>query len=116
MTAHQDPHSSPVDWDALAQCGLTLVVLMGARRAGQIATALLAGGRSSTTPVAVITKATLPDEHVERLALGELGRRPVPSPSVLVIGEVAASDLTTLTADQRWSARAGAGHGRLTHV
>ncbi len=99
VTAHQDPDSSPVDWNALAACGLTLVVLMGARRASRIREALLAGGRSSSTPVAVITDATLPSERVERLALEELGRTPVESPSVLVIGEVAAEHLSTLAAD-----------------
>ncbi len=96
VTAHQDPDSSPVNWSALASCGLTLVVLMGATRARLIAAALMAAGRPATTPVAIISNATLPNERVERLDLDELGRAPVASPSVLVIGEVAAASLSTL--------------------
>ncbi len=96
VTAHQDPDSVPVDWSSLATCGLTLVVLMGARRAGDIRDRLITGGLDPSTPVAVVTNASRPDQHQERLTLVELGERPVASPSVLVIGEVAAVEYSTL--------------------
>ncbi len=104
VTAHQDLSSSPVDWAALAASGLTLVVLMGARRANRIADALITGGRSVSTPVAVITNATLADERVERMRLDELGVSTVVSPAVIVIGDVAAPELSTLVHDQPWGA------------
>lgn len=91
VTAHQDPGSTPIDWTSLATSGLSLVVLMGAKRAGQIRDRLILGGLAPTTPVAVVTNASLPDERIERLPLAELGTHPVPSPSVLIIGTVAAS-------------------------
>lgn len=91
VTAHQDAGSTPIDWASLATSGLTLVVLMGAKRARQIRDRLILGGLERTTPVAVVTNASLPDERIERLLLSELGTHPVPSPSVLIIGAVAAS-------------------------
>ena len=89
VTAHQDPDSKPIDWSALARSGLTLVVLMGARRAGDIRELLLRGGLSPTTPAAIVTRATRPDQTTWRGSLLQLGREPVAAPSVLVIGDVA---------------------------
>lgn len=89
VTAHQDPASDDVEWAALAASGLTVVVLMGARRARRVALALMAGGRPSTEPVAVITNASRPDEQQWQGSLATLGLDPVPSPSVIIIGDVA---------------------------
>ncbi len=99
VTAHQDPaQESGLDWTALANAGTTLVILMGAARARLIAERLLVGGLASTTPVAVITSATCPDEEIARLTLGELGNQPVRNPSIIVVGAVAALDVTALSA------------------
>ena len=87
VTAHQDPGSEPLDWAALVRSGLTIVVLMGARRAAEIRDALIGNGLPPTTPAAVATNATHHDEHTWRGTLDELGRGPVASPSVLVIGQ-----------------------------
>lgn len=97
VTAHQDPTNDRVlDWDALARLGTTLVVLMGAARARAIADRLLAGGLAPHTPVAVITDATSADQREVRLTLATLGDEPVPNPSVIVIGTVAALDLRSV--------------------
>ncbi len=89
VTAHQDPESADIDWAALASSGLTITVLMGARRARSVAEALMLGGRPPTEPVTVITNASRPDETRWHGTLEELGVDPVPSPSVLVIGQAA---------------------------
>ncbi len=89
VTAHQGPGSEPIDWTALAATGLTLVVLMGAARAGEISDKLIESGMSPTTPAAVATNATRPEEHVWHGALCELGGTPFRSPSTLVIGPTA---------------------------
>ena len=99
VTAHQDDDSTPIDWDALARTGLTIVVLMGARRAGEIRDRLLAGGLGQDTAAAVITDATRPDQQVWRGPLRQLGSAPVPAPSVLVIGPVADAELSTVLAE-----------------
>lgn len=96
VTAHQDPGSTPIDWDALARSGLTLVVLMGASRARSLADRLIAGGMPADTPVAIATDATLETQRTRRTRLGLLGTDPVASPSVIVIGEVADASLSTL--------------------
>ncbi|MEM8903412.1 MAG: uroporphyrinogen-III C-methyltransferase [Actinomycetota bacterium] len=96
VTAEQDPASDPLDWEALARAGTTLVILMGARRAAAIADRLLGAGLDPATPVAVVTDASLPSQQVRRSSLDRLGRTPVASPSVIVIGAVAAFDVTDL--------------------
>jgi uroporphyrin-III C-methyltransferase/precorrin-2 dehydrogenase/sirohydrochlorin ferrochelatase len=100
VTAHQDPGAerdgtgNGLDWDALARSGTTLVVLMGAARARQVSQRLIAGGMRPDMPVAVITSATNPDQLVDRTTLAQLGEMPVCNPSTIVIGEVAALDVT----------------------
>jgi uroporphyrin-III C-methyltransferase len=95
VTAHQDPaQENGLDWDALARSGTTLVVLMGAARARQVSQRLIAGGMRPDMPVAVITSATNPDQLIDRTTLAELGEMPVCNPSTIVIGEVAALDVT----------------------
>jgi uroporphyrin-III C-methyltransferase len=95
VTAHQDPaQENGLDWDALARSGTTLVVLMGAARARQVSHRLIAGGMRPGMPVAVITSATNPDQLIDRTTLAQLGEMPVCNPSTIVIGEVAALDVT----------------------
>jgi uroporphyrinogen III methyltransferase / synthase len=86
--------AATVDWEALARVGGTLVVLMGAGRIGEIARQLVAGGRPPTTPVAAIHFGTRPDQRTVRATLATIGGASVQPPSAIVIGEVAASDLT----------------------
>ena len=100
VTAHQDPAprgrgvENGLDWDALARTGTTLVVLMGAARARSVSQRLIAGGMRPDMPVAVITSATNPDQLIDRTTLAQLGEMPVCNPSTIVIGEVAALDVT----------------------
>ncbi len=99
VTAHQDPahrheERTRLDWDALARSGTTLVVLMGAARARSVSERLIAGGMRPDMPVAVITSATCPDQLIDRTTLALLGEMPVINPSTIVIGEVAALDVT----------------------
>ncbi|MCB1256630.1 MAG: uroporphyrinogen-III C-methyltransferase [Microthrixaceae bacterium] len=94
VTARQEPGAEDtLDWSALAKLGTTLVVLMGARLARRVAERLLDGGMAPDTPVAIVTEATLPTQTETRTTLDQLGLEPVPNPSVLVIGAVAAVDL-----------------------
>ena len=97
VTAHQDPSSSQLlDWDALARAGTTLVILMGAARAAQIADRLRAGGMEDDTPVAVITAATTTTQRIERTDLKGLRRLRVQSPATIVVGAVASADVLAI--------------------
>lgn len=94
VTAHQDPGSNPIDWGSLATSGLTIVVLMGARRALLVRDQLISGGLAPRTPVAIITEATGAHESIGFLTLGDLGEDRVPHPSIIMIGEAAARRLS----------------------
>lgn len=97
VTGHEDPASGQtVDWEALAAVGGTIVVLMGAARATGISQRLIGGGLACDTPVAYVHWGTYEHQVVWRGQLDALGREPVPSPSVLVIGRVADADLAWL--------------------
>ncbi len=95
VTAHLDPaHDRYLDWEALARLGTTLVVMMGAARAASVAERLLDAGMSPDTPAAAVQRGTLTDQVVWRGRLADLGREPVAAPATLVIGSVAAEDLS----------------------
>ncbi|HCV33808.1 MAG TPA: uroporphyrinogen-III C-methyltransferase [Acidimicrobiaceae bacterium] len=94
VTGHEDPaNSHHLDWDALAHLGTTLVVLMGASRAGTIAERLLAAGMNPKTPVAAVQSATTDAQRTVRTNLINLENHTVDSPAILVIGTVADLDV-----------------------
>ncbi len=92
VTGHEDPtkDGSDVDWDALAAVGGTLVLLMGVGRLREIADALVAAGRPTTTPVAVVERGTLPTQRVTTGTLATIAddARAARPPAVIVVGEV----------------------------
>jgi uroporphyrin-III C-methyltransferase len=94
------------DWAALARVPGTLVVLMAATTAATVAAMLIAGGRPADQPVVIVHAATTSDERSVTMTLRELGRMgcPLPSPSVLVIGEVATRATITARCDAYASA------------
>ncbi|MEZ5341789.1 MAG: uroporphyrinogen-III C-methyltransferase [Acidimicrobiales bacterium] len=96
VTAHQDDASRPIHWPSIATAGITIVVLMGAKRAPIIRRELIAGGLEPATPVAIITDATGDGEQIALLTLAELGRSTVPNPSIIMIGPAAAERLSVL--------------------
>ena len=80
------------DWEALARSGSTLVVMMGATTAREIADRLIVEGRPIAEPVAAIHRAGEPGMAVATMTLGQLAELGCPfhAPTVLVIGQVAA--------------------------
>jgi uroporphyrin-III C-methyltransferase / precorrin-2 dehydrogenase / sirohydrochlorin ferrochelatase len=94
VSGHLDPTrpGRTVDWQALADGPATLVLLMGLDRLDVVAGELVKRGRPAGTPVAVVRRATLPDQQVlvgtlETIAadVAAAGLRP---PVVIVIGDV----------------------------
>ena len=85
------------DWYALARMPGTLVVLMAATTAASVAARLIAGGRRVDQPVAVVHAATTAAQRSVTTTLDALRLFgcPLPSPSVLVIGDVATRAVTT---------------------
>ncbi|MGO9456145.1 MAG: uroporphyrinogen-III C-methyltransferase, partial [Acidimicrobiales bacterium] len=85
---------SGVDWEALARIDGTLVVLMGMASRSEIARRLVAGGRPADTPVAVVEWGTTPQQRAVRTTLAGLADVALGAPAVVVVGPVAALDLT----------------------
>ena len=83
---------SLVSWDAVARMRGTVVLLMAVENAGEIADALVAGGRPAGTPVAVIVEGTMPAERTVLSTLGslrdDLAQHAVRPPAIIVVGEV----------------------------
>lgn len=92
VTAHTQDDSS-LNWQALAQSGTTLVIYMGVAKLADIQSGLLAGGMSSSMPVAMIENASLPQQRECRSSLAAMQDDAtafaLKSPAILVIGEVA---------------------------
>lgn len=84
-----------VDFTQLANPDLTVVVLMGVGRRGDIAAELMAGGLAADTPVAVVESAWTPRQRVTRGELNGLADLDVAAPAILVIGAVAALELAS---------------------
>jgi uroporphyrinogen III methyltransferase/synthase len=104
VTGHEDPskHDDPdgvatgdrsVDWDAVARVGGTIVILMGVARWPAISRRLVEGGLDPDTPAAAVQWGTRPEQRSIRATLATLGDHELASPSVIVVGVVAAEQL-----------------------
>ena len=92
VTGHGKTAESNPDWATLAKLNLTLVIYMGIARCAEIQAALLAGGKSPSTPVAVVQSATGAAQAQLITTLGQLpadlAASRIGSPSIIVIGDV----------------------------
>jgi uroporphyrinogen III methyltransferase / synthase len=88
------PAEGGTNWEALAEAGGTIVVLMGAGHRGRVAERLMAGGMSPATPVMAVQWGTEPQQTTTRTTLAELAATELAPPVTMVIGEVAALDLS----------------------
>jgi uroporphyrin-III C-methyltransferase len=95
LTGHAQRGARLPDWTRLAatarEAHLTLVIYMGVSSAGRIQEELLAG-LPPDTPVAIVQRASMPDQRHAVTTLGELtatiAREGLASPSVIVVGDV----------------------------
>jgi uroporphyrin-III C-methyltransferase len=93
VTGHREKGGSTnINWEALANVGGTIVVLMGVAERGAIAARLMAGGMAPDTPVAAVRWGTRPEQHTVRTRLDQLATTDVEAPSTIVIGAVASFD------------------------
>lgn len=86
--------SRMIDWQAHAKTDATLVLYMAMGRLGEIAEALIAGGRSPTEPVAVVQWGTTNRQRSIRSCLSEVATEVeasgIGAPAVVIVGAVAA--------------------------
>jgi uroporphyrinogen III methyltransferase/synthase len=96
ITGHRrgDGAGPEMDYEALARFPGTLVFYMGMTTSRQWSEALLRGGRSPDTPVAIVRRASWPDQETIRCTLGTMAdliqHRGIRPPAVIVVGEVVA--------------------------
>jgi uroporphyrin-III C-methyltransferase / precorrin-2 dehydrogenase / sirohydrochlorin ferrochelatase len=93
LTAHKAKDAETVDWSALTDTKMTVVVYMGMTAAPSIREGLLAAGRSPQTPVGVFARVTRPDSQAAVGILDELPNLVEQidgGPAILVIGDVVA--------------------------
>jgi uroporphyrinogen III methyltransferase/synthase len=90
------PDGLPEDMDRLAQLSGTLVFLMGLGRLRAICQRLISAGKSPETPAAVLSGGNAPHPMTVRGTVETLPdlAKSMQSPAVIVVGEVAALDLS----------------------
>src|SRR5690606_13964258 len=93
VTAHTVDGSSP-NWQALAASGLTVVCYMAMSDAASLTKQLLAAGFEASLTVAVVHRVSCPEQSHIVTTLQDMAydieRAGLASPSVIVLGEVAA--------------------------
>lgn len=96
LTGHESPEKpeASIDWEALARLRMTLCIYMGVRKLSGIAERLCEAGWPVDAPVAIVSRASWPDESVCRVTLAALVRGEqgeIPAPALAIIGDVARS-------------------------
>jgi uroporphyrin-III C-methyltransferase len=94
LTGHDAGGAVPdqVDWRAIAKGSPVIVVYMALKHIAQIAARLIAAGRSADEPVAIVSKATGPDQRVLESTLAacaaDVEACGIEPPAIVVVGEV----------------------------
>lgn len=95
VTGHVPPDDprSKINWRALAESGMTLVIMMGMANLAAITAALVSYGMDPKTPALVVADGTLPSMRSLRSSLSEVATRAeeagLGAPATVVIGAVA---------------------------
>lgn len=80
------------DLELAAKSDLTLVVLMGVGRLARLVDGLMSGGKSPSTPIAIIERAYAPDQRVTVGTLDSIveiaAAEGVENPAIIVVGDV----------------------------
>jgi uroporphyrin-III C-methyltransferase len=92
LVSGQSADGSELDYEELARTSGTLVVFMGLAAIPRIARGLVAHGKDRATPAAIVARGSTAQAQVRRGNLEDLGElaEGLPSPALVVIGEVAA--------------------------
>lgn len=94
LTGHDQSGLTPsaFDWDAIAKATPVIVMYMAMKHLDQITQKLMDGGRSADEPVAVITRASLPDQNVLETTLSraaaDVAASDLEPPAIVCVGEV----------------------------
>ncbi len=94
VTGHEavGKYQPKVNWQAIAQAADTIIIYMGLHNMGEIAHALIQGGKSPTTPVALIRQVSQPEEEAIFGTLADIWEGIQASnfqpPAIAIVGQV----------------------------
>ena len=92
ITGHLKSDDESLDFEALSRLDGTMVFYMGVSNLERIASGLLKGGKDGSTPVAIISWATHPQQKTIITSLSEISEKGIPenviSPSLIAVGSV----------------------------
>lgn len=92
LTGHFKDDSVERDFESLAKLNGTLVFVMGVKNLSKIVNGLTSAGKAIDTPIAIIYKASSPDQSTVQGTLGNImalaEKENVKPPSLIVIGDV----------------------------
>jgi uroporphyrin-III C-methyltransferase len=92
LTGHDATGKMPasVNWQAIAKASPVIVMYMAVKNLGEIAQALMEGGRASDDPVTIVSNASLPHQSVGttdlRQAAAFVADTNPPTPAIVVVG------------------------------
>lgn len=92
LTGHDATGKMPanVNWQAVATASPVIVMYMAVKHLGEIAQALMQGGRAPKDPVTIISNASLPHQQVQATTLDQAGafvaKNDPPTPAIVVVG------------------------------
>jgi uroporphyrin-III C-methyltransferase len=92
LTGHDASGKMPanVNWQAVAKASPVIVMYMAVKHLGEIAQALMEGGRDVGDPVTIISNASLPQQLVASTKLDQAGafvaENNPPTPAIVVVG------------------------------
>jgi uroporphyrin-III C-methyltransferase len=79
-----------VNWQAVALASPVIIMYMAVKNLGEIASALISGGRPAGDPVTIISNASLPEQQVNATTLAAAGdfvrHNDPPTPAIVVVG------------------------------
>ena len=89
VAGHSGSSTSDIDWDAISKIG-TIVFLMGVEHLAEIIDQLVAHGRASSTPAALIEQGTTQQQIVATGTLEDIVQKAchIHPPATLIVGEV----------------------------
>jgi uroporphyrin-III C-methyltransferase len=94
LTGHDASGKMPanVNWQAIATASPVIVMYMAVKHLGEIAEALMAGGRDGGDHVTIVSNATLPQQSVVQTSLRQAkafsAETEIATPAIVVLGEV----------------------------
>jgi len=92
LTGHDASGKMPanVNWQAVAKASPVIVMYMAVKHLGEIAQALMEGGRHAGDPLTIISNASLPQQKVVSTTLQQAGafvaENNPPTPAIVVVG------------------------------